>query len=156
MQLSDLHEGDHVTVTHMSHLGSFHGIYRGVTGYMARFTTKDEPELHVSVASIKSIEPYDGDPLSPWPTPEEWVANWVDTDRVYVVVINGPGKPSVVSRRMPGDQPFTGPWGCLTEEEADQLATAFNDSDSHDPREIATVAEVYRWEDDPTWPDSHS
>lgn len=75
-------------------------------------------------------------------------------DRWYVVVIRDrDGKLSGLSRQMPGPdgEPFAGPWGALTSEEATALADAWN----ADPAEggTAEAVELYRYDKDPGWPD---
>ena len=75
-------------------------------------------------------------------------------DRWYVVVIRDPdGKLSGLSRPIPGPdgEPFAGPWGALTSEEATALAGAWN----ADPAEggTAEAVELYRYDKDLGWPD---
>ena len=69
----------------------------------------------------------------------------------FVVVVRDPdGSVHALSRRQDGPQgPFTGPWGLLTQQDADGLAKAYND----DPREggTAEAAEVFRFDNDPVW-----
>jgi hypothetical protein len=75
-------------------------------------------------------------------------------DRWFMVVITDPdGSLHALSRRLSDDigTPFEGPWGALTQDEADGLADAFN----LDPREggTAQVVEVHRFDGDPVWRD---
>lgn len=83
----------------------------------------------------------------------------VDDDRWYLVVLVTPDGQArgALSRRAPSaaGEPFAGPWGLLTENEADDLADAWN----ADPRlpdvpgENAQVVEVFRFDGDPVWTD---
>lgn len=87
-----------------------------------------------------------------------------DEERWFIVVLITPdGKADgALSRRLPDDgaghpdgiaDPFNGPWGLLTGEEAQELADAWT-ADPNDPAEPGTVAqvvEVYRFEGDPVW-----
>jgi hypothetical protein len=74
-------------------------------------------------------------------------------DRWFVVVIREPdGRLHGLSRRQPGPdgQPFAGPWGALTEDEAAGLADAYN----ADEREGGTAGavELFRYDRDSKWP----
>jgi hypothetical protein len=74
-------------------------------------------------------------------------------DRYFITVIReDDSRLHALSRRGPGPdgEPFTGPWRLLTEDEASQLAGAYN----ADPREggQAEVIEVFRFSNDPDWP----
>lgn len=78
-----------------------------------------------------------------------------EDDRWWVVVIREPdGTLNGLSRRQRGadGQPFTGPWGALTEDEADSLASAYN----ADEREGGTAEplELFRYDNDPLWPEN--
>ena len=80
-----------------------------------------------------------------------------DTGRWFVVVIREPdGKLHGLSRRRPGPdgQPFAGPWGALTEDEAGELAAAYN----ADEREggTAEAVELFRYDRDPVWPEEQA
>ena len=83
-----------------------------------------------------------------------------DEDRWHVVVITDAKTLrrglAALSRRAPGPDgtPFSGPWGALTLDEAESLAAAWN----ADPREGGTahVAELYRYDNDPAWPDEYA
>lgn len=76
-------------------------------------------------------------------------------DRWFVVVVHEQDRMIVLSRRAAGDRgKFSGPWGALTEDEATELATTWN----ADEREggVAEVAEMYRYDRDPGWPESEA
>jgi hypothetical protein len=78
--------------------------------------------------------------------------------RWYIVVIREEdGALSGLSRRHPDPvtgEPFAGPWGALSEEEAEKLADAWN----ADPREggPAEVVQLYRYDKDPGWPEEQA
>jgi hypothetical protein len=67
----------------------------------------------------------------------------VDEDRWFIVVVRDrDGSLSALSRQMagPDGRPFTGPWGLLTQDEADQIAQLWND----DPGEGGTRPRWWR------------
>jgi hypothetical protein len=75
-------------------------------------------------------------------------------DRWFVVVVREPdGTLTGLSRRQdgPAGEPFAGPWAALTGEEAAGLADAYN----ADEREggTAEAAELFRFAQDPGWPE---
>jgi len=81
----------------------------------------------------------------------------MNDERYFIVVIREKdGGLNALSRRDPGTdgEPFAGPWRLLTEDEAGQLAEAYN----NDPRESGTAssAEVFRFDSDPGWPDEYA
>ena len=74
-------------------------------------------------------------------------------DRYFITVIREKDDSlHALSRRDPGadGEPHAGPWRLLTEDEAGQLARAYNE----DPREGGTAGtvEVFRFDGDPDWP----
>lgn len=79
--------------------------------------------------------------------------------RCYIVLVaaDGTDKPFLwaASRRTHlGGRKFQGAWGLLTEDEATELAAAIN----ADPAttKAARVVEVFRYENDPEWPEALS
>ena len=105
--------------------------------------------------------------------PDLRVVEPADDDRWFIVVLVTPeGKASgALSRRMPGPagnwagtgtprppEPFAGPWGLLTEDEATELAAAWNAAPSGGLNipENAQVVEVFRFDGDPGWPESQA
>ena len=83
--------------------------------------------------------------------------DWDDVDRWYLVVLVTPDgrADGALSRRMPdaAGEPFRGPWGLLTEDEAHALAGAWT-ADPRDPGPAGTTAqvvEVFRFDGDPVW-----
>lgn len=78
-----------------------------------------------------------------------------ENDRYHIVVVEEEGRFSCLSRRMDGEHgPFSGEWRLLGEAEAEELAEVFN----ADPRPGGTahVAEVFRFDRDPKWPEEHA
>jgi hypothetical protein len=78
-------------------------------------------------------------------------------DRWFVVVIrDDDGSLAGLSRRLPGPgaRAFAGPWGALTEAEADELRDAYN-ADQREGGRAETV-ELFRYDRDPKWPEGQS
>lgn len=71
-------------------------------------------------------------------------------DRYHIVIVRDGDRLSGLSRRSDGPHgPFSGEWRFMAEDEAGELAAAFN----ADEREggTAEVVEVYRFDADPEW-----
>lgn len=80
-----------------------------------------------------------------------------DRDRYFVVVIRETdGKLTALSHRTPGPDghPFSGPWGMLTEDEANGLTETYN-ADGRDAS-TAEAVEVFRYDNDPEWPEIYA
>lgn len=79
----------------------------------------------------------------------------LEADRWFIVVGVSDNGPSyhAYSRRLPGPRgAFSGEWGLLDEDEAQELAAAVNAAPDPEGEHInAVVAEVYRFAGDPTW-----
>jgi hypothetical protein len=78
-------------------------------------------------------------------------------DGWFIVVIRKvDGTLAALSRRHPraDGEPNAGPWRALTEDEAGELAAAYN----ADPRDESTAeaVEIWRYDRDPQWPEGAS
>jgi hypothetical protein len=77
-------------------------------------------------------------------------------EKNFLVVVRDGGGTFGLSRRQHGERPFSGEWGLLDEAEAKELADALAADPTGDDDERVEVVEVFRYVNDPAWPEEYA
>lgn len=79
-----------------------------------------------------------------------------DEGRHHIVVVRDGNGAFALSRRQHGERPFSGKWGLLTEAEAQEIIDALEADPTGDGDERFEIVEVFRYVNDPSWPEEYA